>query len=135
MHVHDHVLSCMFHFIRRLAFKRLIELHQKDYRTSLIYLRNLLTHTVNNLLQKLNNVKSIQFFVVKRIFNIIHIICEIFTTIPWVLCKIQLFLFERVKIGSHKNRHLGSKQSRKVCVSVRQFQFHLSCSTMKNVIL
>ena len=29
-----------------------------------LYLRNLLTHTVNNLLQTLNNVKSIQFFVV-----------------------------------------------------------------------
>ena len=57
---------------------------------STIYLRNLLTHTVNNLLQKLNNVKSIQLFVVKQIFNIIHIMCEVFTTIPWVLCKIQL---------------------------------------------
>ena len=56
-----------------------------------IYLTNLLTHTVNNLIQKLNNVKSIQFFVVKQIFNIIHTMCEIFTTIPWVLCKIQLF--------------------------------------------
>ena len=56
-----------------------------------IYLRNLLTHTVNNLLQKLNNVKSIQFFVVKQIFSIIHIMCEIFTTIPWVLYKLQLF--------------------------------------------
>ena len=31
-----------------------------------IYLRNLPTHTVNNLLQKLNYVKSIQFFVVKQ---------------------------------------------------------------------
>ena len=40
VHVHDHVLSCMFHFIRRLALKRLIELHQKDYRTSLIDICN-----------------------------------------------------------------------------------------------
>ena len=54
-----------------------------------LYLRNLLTHTVNNLLQTLNNVKSIQFLVVKQKFNIIHIICENFKTIPWVLCKIQ----------------------------------------------
>ena len=42
-----------------------------------IYLRNLLTHSENNLLQKLNNVKSIPFFVVKQIFNIIRIMCEI----------------------------------------------------------
>ena len=28
--------------------------------------------------------------------------CENFTTISWVLCKLQLILFERVKIGSHK---------------------------------
>ena len=52
-------------------------------------LRNLLTHTVNNLLQTLNNVKSIDFFVVKQKFNIIHIMCENFKTMPWVLCKIQ----------------------------------------------
>ena len=56
-----------------------------------LYLRNLLTHTINNLLQKLNNVRSSQYFVVIQIFNIIRIMCEIFTTIPWVLCKIQLF--------------------------------------------
>ena len=61
------------------------------YSLLILYLRNLLTHTVNNLLRKLNNVKSIQFFVVKHIFNIINIMCEIFTTIPWVLYKIQLF--------------------------------------------
>ena len=47
-------------------------------------------HTVNNLLQKLNYVKIIHFFVVKQQFNIIHIMCENFKTIPWVLCKIQL---------------------------------------------
>ena len=74
---------------------------------SSIYLRNLLTHTVNNLLQTLNNVKSIQFFVVKQKFNIIHIMCENFKTIPWVLCKIQLIFFERHKIGSRKNWNLG----------------------------
>ena len=57
--------------------------------TAIIYLRNLLTHTVNNFLQKLNNVKSIQFFVVKQKFNIIPIMCENFKAIPWVLCKLQ----------------------------------------------
>ena len=34
--------------------------------------------------------------------------CENFKTIPWVLCTVQLILFERVKIGSHKNWNLGS---------------------------
>ena len=57
---------------------------------SLIYLRNLPTHTVINSLQTLSNVKSIQLFVVKPKFNIIYILCENFKTIPWVLCKIQL---------------------------------------------
>ena len=52
------------------------------YITYSIYLRNLLTHTVNNLLQTLNNVKSIRFSVVKQIFYIIHIMCENFKTIP-----------------------------------------------------
>ena len=42
----------------------------------IVYLRNLPTHTVNNLLQKLNYVKRIQYSVVKQKFNIIHIICE-----------------------------------------------------------
>ena len=55
-----------------------------------IYLRNLLTHTENNLLQTLNNFKSIQYFVIKQKFNIIHIMCENFKTIPKVLCKLQL---------------------------------------------
>ena len=55
-----------------------------------LYLRNLLTHTVNNSLQKLNYVKHFQYSVVKQKFNIIHTICENFRTIPWVLCKIQL---------------------------------------------
>ena len=50
-----------------------------------VYLRNLLTHTVSDLLQTLNNVKSIQFFAVMQKFNIIHIMCENFKTIPWVL--------------------------------------------------
>ena len=48
----------------------------------ILYLRNLLTHTANNLLQTLNNVKNIQFFVVKHKLNIIHIMCENFKTIP-----------------------------------------------------
>ena len=56
-----------------------------------IYLRNLLTHTVNNLLLKLNNVKSIQFFVVKQIVNIIHIMCDIFTTIHGCFAKYSFF--------------------------------------------
>ena len=55
-----------------------------DFPVSVIYLRNLLTHTVNNLLQTLKNVKSIQFIVVKQKFNIIHNLCENFKTIPWV---------------------------------------------------
>ena len=59
---------------------------------SCIYLRNLLMHTVNNLLQTLNNVKSIQFFVVKQKFDIIHIMCGNFKTIPWVLCKKTAYL-------------------------------------------
>ena len=59
-------------------------------KTARIYLRNLLTHTVNNLLQMLDNLKNIQFFVVKQNLNIIHIMCENFKTLPWVLCKLQL---------------------------------------------
>ena len=55
-----------------------------------IYLRNLLTHTVTSLQQKLNCVDHIQYYVVKQNFNIIHIMCEIFRTIHWVLCKVQL---------------------------------------------
>ena len=51
---------------------------------------NLPTHTVNNSLQKLNYIKHFQYSFVKHKFNIIHIICENFRTIPWVLCKIQL---------------------------------------------
>ena len=47
-----------------------------------IYLRNLPTHTVNFLLQKLNDVTNIHYFAVKQIFNIIHIMCENFRTIP-----------------------------------------------------
>ena len=80
---------------------------EQQYQNS-IYLRNLQTHTVNNLLQMLNNVKSSQFLVLKQIFKIIYIMCETFKTVPWILCKIQLIQFERVKIGSHKNWNLGS---------------------------
>ena len=50
-----------------------------------LYLRNLLTYTVNNLLQTLNNVKSIQIFAVKQKFNIIYIMCENFKPIHWIL--------------------------------------------------
>ena len=42
-----------------------------------IYLRNLKTHIVNNLQQKLNCVKLIQISEVKQNFNIIHIMCDI----------------------------------------------------------
>ena len=42
-----------------------------------IYVCNLPTRTVYNLLQKLNYVKRIQFFVVKQENNITHIMCEI----------------------------------------------------------
>ena len=55
-----------------------------------IYLKNLLTHAVINLLQTPYNIKSIQCFVAKQIFNIIHIMCENFKAIPLVLCKLQL---------------------------------------------
>ena len=63
---------------------------KKCYMCQLLYLRNLLTHTVNNLLQDLNYVKPIQTFDVKQIFHIIHVMCENFRTIPYILCKIQL---------------------------------------------
>ena len=55
----------------------------------LLYLRNLPTHTVNNLLQTLNNVERIVCFVVKQTINIIHIMCENVKTIPRVLSKIR----------------------------------------------
>ena len=52
--------------------------------------------------------KAFNFFVVKQIFNIIHIMCEHFKALPWLLWKLQLISFERVKIISHKNWNLGS---------------------------
>ena len=55
-----------------------------------VYLGNLLTHTLNNLLQKLNYVKQFQYSVGKQNINSIHIICENFRIMPWILCKIQL---------------------------------------------
>ena len=61
-----------------------------EYHLEFLYLRNLLTHTVNILLQKLNYVNLIQYSAVKQIFNIIYSICENFRTIPWIVCKIQL---------------------------------------------
>ena len=39
---------------------------------------------------KLNCVDHIQYYVVKQNFNINHIMCLIFRTIHWVLCKVQL---------------------------------------------
>ena len=74
----------------------------------LLNLRNLSKHTVNNLLQTLHNVKMIVCFVVKQPINIIHIMCENFKTIPWVLCKIRPIQFARVSIGSDKNWNLSS---------------------------
>ena len=76
-----------------------------------IYLRNLLTHTVNYLLQTLNNVKSILFFIVEQKFIIIHIMCENLKTIPLLLCNIQLIYFERVKIGSFKKMKFRLKSA------------------------
>ena len=52
--------------------------------------------------------KAFNFFVVKQKNNSIHITCENFKTIPWVLCKLQPIEFERVKIGSHKKLNLAS---------------------------
>ena len=69
-----------------------------------VFLRNLPTHTVNNLLQKLNYVTQFQYSVIKHKFNIINIMCENFRTMSCVLCNIQLIQFERVKLESHKNR-------------------------------
>ena len=74
-----------------------------------IYLRNLLTHTVNNLQQTLNYGKLIQISVINQNFNIIHIMCENFRTIPIVLCNIQPFQYKRVKTESHKKWNLGLK--------------------------
>ena len=65
-------------------------------------------HTVNNFLQKLNYGKQFQYSVIKHKFNIIYIMCEHFRTIPRVLCKIQLIIFEWVKIESRKKSNLGS---------------------------
>ena len=57
---------------------------------------------VNNLLQKLKYVKRVQCFLAKHKFNIIHNMCDNFTTISWVLCKIQLIKFEWVKSETTK---------------------------------
>ena len=43
-----------------------------------LYLRNLLTHTVNNLLQKLNNVKSILFLLLNK-YSILFTSCVKFS--------------------------------------------------------
>ena len=47
-------------------------------RTTCIYLRNLLTHTVNSLLQKHNYIKQFYYSVFKHKCSIIHIMCEKF---------------------------------------------------------
>ena len=72
-----------------LKNRNIISKMKRSKVTDYAALRNLPTHTVNNLLQKLNVVKRIQLSVVKQKFNIIVIICEDFSTIPCVLCKIQ----------------------------------------------
>ena len=59
---------------------------------------NLLKHTVNNVIQQLKQVKRTQYSVVKLTFNNIHIMCEIFRTISWVLCKIQLLNLKGSKL-------------------------------------
>ena len=81
-----HQVTIEFRFRKSLAQERFKS--NLEFRLPIIYLRALPTHTLNTLLQKLNYVK--QYSVVKQKFNIIHIICENFRTIPWVLCKIQL---------------------------------------------
>ena len=72
-----------------------------------IYFRKLLTHTVNNLQQKLNYATLIQFSVVKQNFNTIYIMCENFRTIPLVLYNIKPFQYKRVKTESRNNWNLG----------------------------
>ena len=71
-------------------------------------------HTVNNLLQTHNYLIMLDNFnimlLIKKI-NSIHIILENFRTIPWVLCKIQLVQFERVKIESQNIWNFGSSLS------------------------
>ena len=83
----------------------ILELYIRQYTP--LYLRNLLTHTVNNFQQTLNYVKLIQISVIKQNFNIIHIMCKNFRTIPLVLCNIQPFQYKRVKTESHKKWNLG----------------------------
>ena len=39
-------------------------------------------HTVNNLVQNVYSAKSLHILVVKQTFNVIHIICVNFRTIP-----------------------------------------------------
>ena len=70
-------------------------------RVVILYLRNLLTHTVNNILQKLYYVLRNHHSVAEQKISNIDIMCEIFRKIPWVLCNIQLIQFERVNIESH----------------------------------
>ena len=51
----------------------------KDSASNMIlYLRNLLTHTVNKLLQKLNNVKSIQFLLLNK-YSVLFTSCVKFS--------------------------------------------------------
>ena len=56
-----------------------------------LYLRNLLTHTVNYLLQKLNYVIFVKYSFVKQKFNIIHIMCEISEQYLGFYAKYSLF--------------------------------------------
>ena len=80
-------------------------------------LRNLPTHTVNNLQQKLNYIKLIQISVVKQIFNIIHTMSENFRTIPSVLCNIQPFQDKRAKPESRENWNLSLHFSGTILIS------------------
>ena len=73
-------------------------------------------HTVNNLLLKPYYVKQFQYSIVKQIFKIIHIICEKFRTLPWVLCKIQRIYIKKVKIESHKIWNSGSSFSEVILI-------------------
>ena len=60
------------------------------------------------MIKKLNCVKQFQYSAVMQKFNIIHIICENFRTIPLILCKYSLFDLKGSKIESHKIWNLGT---------------------------
>ena len=78
--------------------------HIRHHRIIYIFIMTMTEQTYKeiHIIKESSNVYSKQFaakslimlkvfnFVAKQKFNIIHIKCENFTTISWVLCKIQL---------------------------------------------